>query len=289
VAVAPQPVHRPRPAAPDLLPGTLSASACEALRTCPYQFFALRMLKLRESPELDEDVEKSDYGIWLHAVLERFHAERVAPAGAEAETARLLDVARAVEHELHLEDPSFLPYAASFARVAPRYVDWLHARDRQGARWLEGEKALQARPPAWGGTTMDGRIDRIDRVPGEDGAAAQLIDYKTSASQKLRERVLDPQEDTQLPFYAALVAAQPEAPVRLRGAYLPLDDADRLKEVEHPDVAASGERLVAGIGGELARLRAGAPLPALGEGAGCDWCAARGLCRRDHWADEEAP
>ena len=27
-----------------------------------------------------------------------------------------------------------------------------------------------------------------------------------------------------------------------------------------------------------------APLPALGEGAVCDYCAARGLCRKDFWA-----
>ena len=35
--------------------------------------------------------------------------------------------------------------------------------------------------------------------------------------------------------------------------------------------------------GELARIRAGAALPALGEGGACTFCAARGLCRRDHW------
>jgi len=38
----------------------------------------------------------------------------------------------------------------------------------------------------------------------------------------------------------------------------------------------------------FARVREGAALPALGEGVACDWCAARGLCRRDHWTAEEA-
>ena len=32
-------------------------------------------------------------------------------------------------------------------------------------------------------------------------------------------------------------------------------------------------------------MRDGAALPALGEGPVCDFCEARGLCRRDHWAD----
>jgi ATP-dependent helicase/nuclease subunit B len=29
-------------------------------------------------------------------------------------------------------------------------------------------------------------------------------------------------------------------------------------------------------------------MPALGAGSACDYCAARGLCRRDFWNDVEA-
>jgi ATP-dependent helicase/nuclease subunit B len=32
------------------------------------------------------------------------------------------------------------------------------------------------------------------------------------------------------------------------------------------------------------RIAQGAPLPALGEGMACEYCAARGLCRKDFWA-----
>jgi ATP-dependent helicase/nuclease subunit B len=48
-------------------------------------------------------------------------------------------------------------------------------------------------------------------------------------------------------------------------------------------------QLVAGVGRDLARLRAGATMPALGEGSACEYCAARGLCRRDHWPADEEP
>ena len=47
---------------------------------------------------------------------------------------------------------------------------------------------------------------------------------------------------------------------------------------------ASARLLLQGLGRDLERLRGGAALPALGEGRACDWCAARGLCRRDDWA-----
>jgi ATP-dependent helicase/nuclease subunit B len=56
--------------------------------------------------------------------------------------------------------------------------------------------------------------------------------------------------------------------------------------VPHPEVVGSAERLLEGLAGEFQRLRDGAALPALGEGRVCDFCEARGLCRRDHWLDE---
>ena len=56
-----------------------------------------------------------------------------------------------------------------------------------------------------------------------------------------------------------------------------------MRLVEHPGVAESARHLVAGLALDYARLQGGSALQALGEGAGCDWCEARGLCRRDHW------
>jgi ATP-dependent helicase/nuclease subunit B len=131
---------------------------------------------------------------------------------------------------------------------------------------------------------MRGRLDRIDSVPREAGPVTQLIDYKTGSADVLRALVRQqPQEDTQLAFYAALVAAQSDAGGPIEAAYLPLDERDRVRPIEHANVEASGARLVARLGEELDRVRAGAALPALGEGRPCDFCAARGLCRRDHW------
>lgn len=278
-----RPVARPLPSAPALLPARLSASACEALRACPYRFFALRLLALRDADELDDEVEKRDYGIWLHAVLRRFHATRAEPLDAASEALRLHAIAQQVQHEMHLDEAAFLPYAATFARFAPRYVDWLHERDTSGAQWLDGERELTARPRQWAGVEMHGVIDRVDSVMGDDGPVTQLIDYKTGSSQDLRTKVKHPQEDTQLAFYAALMAQQSHAAGPLAAVYLPLDDADGIRAIEHKNVEASAQQLVDGIARDLARLRDGAVMPALGEGRACEFCEARGLCRRDHW------
>lgn len=289
-AIEPQPVRRPAPSAAELLPQRLSASACEALRSCPYRFFARHLLSLREADELDDAVQKRDYGTWLHQVLHRFHLARVEPLPAAEEEARLREVAEQMQRDMRLDDAAFLPFSATFSRLAPRYVRWLHERDAQGAQWLEGERELSAVPPQWGGVAMHGVIDRIDSVPGAEGPVTQLIDYKTGSAQKLRQQVKQAQEDTQLAFYAALMWQQSSAPGDIGAAYLPLDEAEAIKAVEHEEVLATAQQLIEGVGSELARLREGAAMPALGEGAACAHCEARGLCRRDHWtADAQRP
>ncbi|MDE2629275.1 MAG: PD-(D/E)XK nuclease family protein [Burkholderiales bacterium] len=283
--LAATPIRRSAPSAPGLLPERLSASACEALRACPYRFFALNMLRLREDDELEREIEKRDYGTWLHAVLFEFHRDRQVPASSEAEVARLLALAAASREAQGIGDADFLPYAASFASFAPRYIAWLHERDAQGARWLRGEDDVSARPPMLDGTELRGIIDRIDEVRTGAGAAIELIDYKTGSAAGLNEKVRQPLEDTQLAFYAALMRTRTELP--LRAVYLALDGSKGLEEVEHPDVEVSAAMLVEGLAHDLRRLRRGAGLPALGVGATCEHCAARGICRRDHWADDD--
>jgi ATP-dependent helicase/nuclease subunit B len=277
------PVPRPLPTAPHLLPARLSASACEALRACPYRFFALRLLKLQADEELAIEVEKRDYGTWLHEVLLAFHSTRSAPEPAAAEVARLHAVALDIQREHGLNSAEFLPFMASFERFAGHYVKWLHARDAQGAQWLDGEREFTATPADWGGTEMHGVIDRVDSAIDDTGPVIQLIDYKTGSAQALRETLKTPQEDTQLAFYAALMLAQSEAIGNVGAMYLALDDAKGIQTIEHPDVEATAQRLVEGIGIDLSRLRGGAGMPALGEGMICEHCDARGLCRRDHW------
>jgi ATP-dependent helicase/nuclease subunit B len=270
-----------------LLPPRLSASACEALRACPYRFFALRLLKLSAPEELDADLEKREYGTWLHSVLQRFHSERGAPMAADAEAAHMHHIAREVLHEQHLDEAEFLPYSASFARLVPRYIAWLHQRDADGAMWLDAERSLTARPRAWGKVQMHGVIDRVDFVDDKGVPTTQLIDYKTGQAAALRDAVKRG-EDTQLPFYAALMAAQSDAGGELAAMYLMLDESDKIQPIAHHDVQASAAALVEGVGQDLARLAAGAAMPALGEGRACEFCDARGLCRRDHWAGSAA-
>ena len=285
--IALTPIHCSAPGAAGLLPERLSASACEALRACPYRFFALNLLRLREEDELDAEIEKRDYGNWLHHVLHNFHLARSAPAAADVELANLHNVARASLAEQGLDEAEFLPFAASFAAFAPRYVAWLHERDAEGARWLRGETPMSLSLPGFDALVLHGILDRVDAVRADGGEALQLIDYKTGHVSGLKARVSEPLEDTQLAFYAALAGAESMLP--LKAIYLAVDGTRSIEEVEHKNVAATAAALVQGLAHDLSRVRSGAGLPALGVGGTCDFCAARGVCRRDHWSVAPEP
>ena len=276
-AVDPAPVQRPLPVAAADLPSKLSASTIDTLRTCPYRFFARAVLRLYEADELEAGLEKRDYGNWLHGVLHRFHRDRI--VGAD-DAAALQAAADAETAERRLDAAELLPFRASFEGFAPAYLAWLAGRDAAGWRWHEGEVARQVLSPALAPVRLEGRLDRLDVAP--DGAL-QLIDYKTGRTDLLKKKVAEPLEDTQLAVYAAL---EPRARSAI---YLSLDDPAAPLAIEHPGVADTAAQMLGHLGAELERLRAGAALPALGEGAPCDTCEARGLCRRDHWAEPEAP
>ena len=281
------PVRRSAPGAAALLPQRLSASGCEALRACPYRFFATQLLRLREDDELDGEIEKREYGLWLHDVLRAFHADRAQPGTAADEIARLFELGEASRLRHGLDAAEFLPFWSSFTSFAPRYVDWLHRRDAGGARWRAGETEIEIHPPQLEGTALYGVIDRIDAVTIAGRPGIELIDYKTGSVQGLKDKVREPLEDTQLAFYAALVDAGDATP--LRATYLALDATRGLESIAHPNVAASAGMLVEGLAHDLRRLRGGAALPALGEGVTCTYCSARGICRRDHWSADAVP
>ncbi|MEO6018584.1 MAG: PD-(D/E)XK nuclease family protein [Polaromonas sp.] len=283
-----QPTPHPEPTG-DALPVTrLSASAYEDLRRCPYRFFALRQLRLQEADELESEIGKRDFGNWLHTLLHHFHValqatplpdgpnnqQNSAPAPVSADRVAMINIAaETATLELGLSDSEFLPFAAIWPRVREGYLQWLATHEADGAQFVEGE--------VWkdmplGDTTLIGKIDRIDQKP--DGSR-MVMDYKTEASGTTRERIKDGREDTQLAFYAALLADD-----TLAAAYVNLGEKEPTRTYAQPDIVGLRDELIDSVLTDMARIAAGAPLPALGEGKACDYCSARGLCRKDFWS-----
>ena len=259
----------------EALPVTrLSASAYEDLRRCPYRFFALRQLKLQPSDELESELGKRDFGNWLHTLLNHFHEQlKVTPTQSMTERIAMINIASdQATTELGLTASEFFPFSAIWPRAREAYLQWLAEHEASGAQYAEGEVWKEL---ALGTLTLVGKIDRIDSLP--DGRRL-VMDYKTEARSTTQERIKQAQEDTQLAFYAALLADDTVA-----AAYVNLGEKESTRTYEQPEVVDLRDALIDSILLDMGRIAHAAPLPALGEGKACDYCAARGLCRKDFW------
>jgi len=215
-------------------------------------------------------------------VLKTFHEALKASlrTGAVDRAARLRLLEQAavqVTQEQHLSAAEFLPFMAAWPQVRDGYLDWLQTHEATGARFDLAE-SWQETP--LGSLSLFGRIDRVDQILASENAAAQamVLDYKTESLATTRERIRSGYEDTQLAFYTALLPND-----RLRAAYVNVGERDGTKLVEQNNVVAVRDALLEGIVQDLSRIAQGAAMPALGEGSACEYCSARGLCRKDFW------
>ncbi|MDB5967343.1 MAG: nuclease family protein [Polaromonas sp.] len=272
--LAVQPTPRPLPTGDAFPVSRLSASAYEDLRRCPYRFFALRQLRLQEAEELESELGKREFGNWLHMLLHGFHeALKAAPTPDPSARLAMINIAaEGAAMTLGLADSEFLPFAAIWPRVRDGYLQWLAGHEAAGATYVEGEAWKEM---AYGGITLLGKVDRIDHLA--DGSRL-VMDYKTEARTTTQERVRDGREDTQLAFYAALLPDD-----TLSAAYVNLGERGATRPYDQPEIVQLRDELVDSILVDVSRIAAGAPLPALGEGKACEYCAARGLCRKDFW------
>jgi ATP-dependent helicase/nuclease subunit B len=269
------PTLAPLPTAGTLRVSRLSASSYGDLRTCPYRFFALRLLGLQDAPELDGVIDKRDFGSWLHSVLGDFHTRRKALSNTPdaSQDAALLDQCAT---DQRMADSGFIPFAAAWPQVRDSYLAWLAQHEAEG--WQFDQAELEAKRPHEG-IELVGRLDRVDRLArGPMAGTAYVLDYKTESTQASKKRVEHPLEDTQLAFYAALLGEDD-----IHAAYVNVAERES-KITPQTEIMAARDALLVGITQDVARIHAGQAMPALGEGAACDYCAARGLCRKDMWA-----
>ncbi len=255
------------------LPRRYSPTAYQTLLDCPYRFFVSSVLGIRELDEADDALDKSDYGNALHRILNTFHDS--APP-----TKR--DAALTLLSEISIAEFATLPaYTATawhirWASIQPAYIDGWLDWVAQGWRYQSGEAAVEMpfNVAGIGDITLHGRVDRVDgRIDQNGGDARTVIDYKTGAAAGLKKKLKDPSEAVQLPFYAWLADAA--------AAYLPINDTPvALLELDgETDVDAISRRLPELLGA----IAAGGMLEANGVDTVCQYCEARGLCRKGMW------
>jgi ATP-dependent helicase/nuclease subunit B len=266
------PAAQPAPtAAPSIVPAGVSISAYNSLVACPYQFYARHILRLNELDEVQEGIEKRDYGERVHEILQRFH-ERY-PQTSEHPEDELQVVLRQISDEVFADllqqDFEARAWLARWFKSLSAYIEWQKQNEAQGWRYAEAESKFD-----WDleGVRLRGRIDRLD----VNGDAKRVLDYKTQSEQVLRNKLREPGEDVQLACYAYAHEAADAAFVSIDNGKVklvePKDDVPLLAQL-------NAERLVNVMG----EIRGGAGLAANGIDAVCGYCEMRGVCRKGEW------
>jgi len=273
----------PRPALPQaLVPQSVTASGYNSMLACPYQFYARHALRLNELDEVTLELEKQDYGTYVHDILSRFHTHYPALSGhsrASLEQA-LNEITQQVFAQAIQANYLSHAWALRWSALVPSYLDWQMGRERQGWQWLGGEVArqLQIGLDDERCLILKGRLDRVDAREHEGGRQLAVLDYKTQSRAKLKAKLALPGEDVQLPVYALLLdEAVAEA------AFVCLD-RDKTEAVEFSDdLGALSQQVLQRLRELFGEMYRGAPLPAQGADEVCGYCEMRGLCRKDYW------
>lgn len=254
------------------VPPRVSISACNSLVACPYQFHARHILRLNELDEVQETIEKRDYGERVHVILQRFHERYPQVSGhpVEAMQAALREISEAVFADLMAQDFAARAWLARWYRCLPAYLEWQTVSEAQGWRYAGAELDFELQLQ---GVRLRGRIDRVDVKEGE----RRVLDYKTQSDQVLRNKLKEAGEDVQLACY---VLAEKAA----EAAFVSIEDG-KVKSVAPPQTVADLARLNAErLEQVMGEIRGGAGLVANGIEAVCVYCEMRGVCRKGEWA-----
>jgi ATP-dependent helicase/nuclease subunit B len=266
------PSAQPGPSvATDSVPVSVSISGYNSLVACPYQFYARHILRLNELDEVQETIEKSDYGERVHEVLQRFHERYPQVSGQDITQmeASLRDISEQVFADLLAHDFAARAWLARWYRSLPAYLAWQQEGEAEGWRYAEAETKFN-----WPleGVNLRGRIDRLD-VRGDE---KRVLDYKTQSDIVLRNKLREPGEDVQLACYAYAHEAADVAFVSI--------DSGKVRSIAPKEDAAQLAQLnVERLEHVMDALRDGAGLPANGIDAVCGYCEIRGVCRKGEW------
>jgi ATP-dependent helicase/nuclease subunit B len=294
------------------IPITVSPSAYKALRDCPYRYYVSSLLGLRKAKEFEEGFDASLAGQTLHALLKTFFQALKTEEEKSHSPIHQGDEARRqwmIDHLMKCSEKEFERLIAGDARVLgtlrdwqkqiPSFIDWQIERENQGWRYHDAELTigftLSLTDPD--GVQRDiriaGRADRFD-IHESDSTAAAVIDYKNQKMKKIVDRSENILDDPQLLIYARAANENPIAahlPGRTVGEAQWVSLKAELDKGEDKNIRAHavGDMLNAmtqfseQIEKDLNSLWARKPMQAFAPDSVCQYCEARGVCRKGMW------
>lgn len=294
------------------IPTTVSPSAYKALRDCPYRYYVSSLLGLRKAKEFEEGFDASLAGQTLHALLKNFFQalkteekkpHSVIHAGDDARRQWMID------QLMHYSEKEFERLIAGDARVLgtlrdwqkqiPSFVDWQLKRENAGWRYHDAELTvgfnLMLTDPD--GVEREiriaGRADRFD-IHVSDKSVAAVMDYKNQNMKKITNRAENVLDDPQLLIYArganenSIAAHLPGRTVEQAEWVTLKAELNKGEEKNiraHPieNMPELMEQFSEQIVQDLNALWARKPMQAFAPDSVCQYCEARGICRKGMW------
>ncbi|WP_438978794.1 PD-(D/E)XK nuclease family protein [Polynucleobacter sp.] len=291
------------------MPVSMSPSAYKALRDCPYKYYVRSLLGLRKLKGFEEGFDASLAGQTLHKILRNFyHATKSeaqktsSPMTTDLELRRtwmqdqLTLISEQVFKRLIEGDARVLGVLRDWQKQIPSFIHWQLEREAQGWQFHDAEVKVGFDLPF---TDVDGNerhiriegyADRFD-VSIHDSKAASVIDYKNQNLTKVEWRSEAVLDDPQLLIYARASNESKKISGRLVNAaeWVALkadvkkegDEAARTVAIEAmPELM---QEFSEQITGDVQSLWSGKPLKAFAPDSVCQYCEARGICRKGVW------
>ena len=293
------------------MPLSMSPSAYKALRDCPYRYYVRSLLGLRKNKEFDEGFDASLAGQTLHKLLKRFYYALKTQECTNPSLKTDEDQRRAWM-EKNLNDYSEQEFAALIegdARVMgtlrdwqkqiPSFIDWQLQREQAGWEYFDGEVKVGFDLPfqdADGNIKMiriEGYADRYD-VNIDNSKIASVIDYKNQRFEKVKARAEHILDDPQLLIYAK-AANEGQESHKLTGhhvqqaewvalkADISKGEQKAVRSQEVVDMPATMRRFTVQMTKDVEQLWAKKPIQAFAPQGICQYCEARGICRKGIW------
>ncbi len=195
--------ERPAPVPPlAARPRSLSVTRIETLLRDPYALYATHILNLRRLAPIDEEVNASHFGNWVHDALARFsrHHPEELPPGA---LAVLLSYGKEAFQAIETQPLHHALWWVRFERIAAWVIQEETMR-RPSVRQVIPETTGELRFDAPGGSfALKARADRIELT--SEGSLL-IIDYKTGIPPAARD--IESGYACQLPLEALIAEAE---------------------------------------------------------------------------------
>ncbi|QWE09240.1 PD-(D/E)XK nuclease family protein [Polynucleobacter ibericus] len=293
------------------LPLSMSPSAYKALRDCPYRYYVRSLLGLRKNKEFDEGFDASLAGQTLHKLLKRFyqalktqeHTNSALKSNSEQRRAWMeqsLNVYSEQEFASLIEgDARVMGTLRDWQKQIPSFVDWQLQREMAGWQYFDGEVkvgfdlSFQDADENLKMIRIEGYADRYD-VHVDDSKLASVIDYKNQRFEKVKVRAEHILDDPQLLIYARAANEMQEGH-KLTGhqvrqaewvalkADISKGEQKATRSQEVSDMPEMMKLFSEQMTEDIEQLWAKKPMQAFAPEGVCQYCEARGICRKGIW------